>query len=156
MNLHLLADTLDPVTTEPPTADTNPWSSSFWHVVQPSHTFADDPDLDVLIVSGRLGMRQTGLNATLDYITRTYPKVKYLITICTGSGLVAKTGIVDNRRATTNKTSWPSIITMGALVKWVSPARWVVGGNIWSSSGVVNNKQGPFPTKRGLQVATNR
>ncbi|KAK1772944.1 isonitrile hydratase 3 [Phialemonium atrogriseum] len=136
MNLYLLADTLDPVTTEPASAAMNPKNSSFSPIIQPSHTFADDPDLDVLIVPGGPGVRSPELNSTLDYITRTYPKVKYLITICTGSGLVAKTGILNGKRATTNKTSWPSIIPMGPLVKWVAPARWVVDGNIWSSSGI--------------------
>lgn len=142
MNLYLLADTLDPVTTEPASAAMNPKNSSFSPIIQPSHTFADDPDLDVLIVPGGPGVRSPELNSTLDYITRTYPKVKYLITICTGSGLVAKTGILNGKRATTNKTSWPSIIPMGPLVKWVAPARWVVDGNIWSSSGV--SKQTPL------------
>lgn len=144
LNLHLLADTLDPVTTEPASSAMNPLNSSFWPAVQPSHTFADNPDLDVLIVPGGPGVRSPNLNSTLDYITRTYPKVKYLITVCTGSGLVAKTGLLNGKRATTNKTSWSGILPMGPLVKWVSPARWVVDGNIWTSSGVSKQTSPPF------------
>lgn len=141
MDLYLLAETLDPVSTKPASPSMNPANSSFWPVILPSHTFADDPDLDVLIVPGGPGVRSPNLNSTMDYISRTYPKVKFLITICTGSGLVAKTGILDGRRATTNKSSWPGIVPMGPQVNWVSPARWVEDDEIWSSSGVSKQQE---------------
>ncbi|KAL4998910.1 class I glutamine amidotransferase-like protein [Aspergillus recurvatus] len=136
LDLYLLAETLDPVTTQPQSAAMNAFNSSFFPTLNPTHVLADSPDLDVLIVPGGLGTRNPNMASTLEFIRSTYPKVQYLITICTGSTLVAKTGILDGRRATTNKASWYSVIGNGPKTTWVPEARWVVDGNIWTSSGI--------------------
>lgn len=81
-------------------------------------------------------MRSPNLNRTIEFIADTYPKLRYMLTICTGSALAARSGVLDGRRATTNKASWSSVIGYGPEVIWVPEARWVVDGNIWSSSGV--------------------
>ncbi|KAI1639337.1 DJ-1/PfpI family protein [Biscogniauxia mediterranea] len=137
MNLYILAETLDAVTTEPGSAATNGFNSSFWPQIVPTHTFAEAPDdIEVLIVPGGPGVRAADVSPVTDFIRETYPKLKYLITVCTGAGLAAKAGVLDGRRATTNKASWATITAMGPNTTWVSPARWVVDGNIWTSSGV--------------------
>lgn len=76
------------------------------------------------------------LNTTVDFIAAAYPKTKYLLSICTGLMLTARTGILDGKRSTTNKRAWDTAIPNGPHVKWVALARWVVDGNFWSSSGV--------------------
>ena len=136
LNLFMLSETLDLITTETTMASMNPANSSFWPKIVPEHTFAEEPDLDVLIVPGGPGVRAPDTTVLTNYIARTYPSLQYLITICTGAGLAAKSGVLNGRRATTNKKAWAEITKMGPLVKWVSPARWVVDGNIWTSSGV--------------------
>ncbi|KZL86956.1 dj-1 family protein [Colletotrichum incanum] len=138
LNLHLIAATLDPVTTAPQAAGMNTYNSSFWPTIQPTATFADDLDLDVLIVPGGPGIRAAGLEPIVEYVKRYYPKVKYLITICTGTSLAARAGVLDGKRATTNKAAWKLITGMGPNAKWVSPARYVADGNVWSSSGVTS------------------
>jgi transcriptional regulator GlxA family with amidase domain len=75
------------------------------------------------------------------YIRTIFPSVKYVITICTGSAILAGMGLLDNRRATTNKSTWDSVVALGPNVKWVRKARWVVDDTagvtpVWSSSGV--------------------
>lgn len=73
----------------------------------------------------------------VDFIRETYPKVQYMITVCTGSWLAARAGVLDGRRATSNKRSWAGRLEYGSdKVKWVAKARWVVDGNVWTSSGV--------------------
>ncbi|KAL2859928.1 DJ-1/PfpI family protein [Aspergillus lucknowensis] len=136
LDLHFLAETLDPVTTRPLMPSMNPFNSSFFVEINPTHTLDNAPDLDVLIVPGGLGTRSPYLNNTLDWIAETYPKLQYLITICTGSSLVAQTGILDGRRATTNKAAYVVETAKSPNVDWVPRARWVVDGNIWTSSGV--------------------
>jgi transcriptional regulator GlxA family with amidase domain len=75
------------------------------------------------------------------YIRTVFPTVKYVITICTGSAILGSLGLLDNRRATTNKSTWDSVVVLGPNVKWVRKARWVVDETmgvtpVWSSSGV--------------------
>ncbi|KAH8899502.1 class I glutamine amidotransferase-like protein [Thozetella sp. PMI_491] len=136
LNLSLLAATMDPVTTEPFSAAMNPLNSSFWPTLPPTHTFDNAPPLDVLIVPGGPGARNPDLQPQVDFIKRTYPTLQYLISICTGAGVAARAGVLDGKRVTTNKAAWATITAMGPDVKWVAPARWVVDGNIWPSSGV--------------------
>lgn len=74
--------------------------------------------------------------AAIKCIKDTYPSLKYLITVCTGSGLAARAGILDGKRATTNKMAWKDMVALGPEVEWIPRARWVTDGNIWTSSGV--------------------
>ncbi|KAF7513698.1 hypothetical protein GJ744_007749 [Endocarpon pusillum] len=138
MNLSLISSssTLDPVTTRSGAPAMNPMNSTFFQSVLPTHAIKDAPDLDVLIIPGGIGTRARDLNATIDYIRTTYPKLQYLITVCTGSRLAAQAGVLDGRRATTNKKSWASTVALGPKVKWEGHARWTVDGNIWTSSGI--------------------
>ncbi|KAI3323779.1 DJ-1/PfpI family protein [Xylariaceae sp. AK1471] len=136
MNLYIISSTLDPVTTEPASAAMNTYNSSFWPTINPTHTFATAPDdIEVLIVPGGPGVRAPDVSPMTDFIRDRYPKLRYLLTVCTGAGLAAKAGVLDGRRATTNKKAWDTITAYGPNTTWVSPARWVVDGNIWTSSG---------------------
>ncbi len=56
--------------------------------------------------------------------------------MCNGAGLAARAGVLDGKRATTNKSVWARTIALGPKVKWVAEARWVTDGNVWTSSGV--------------------
>jgi len=132
-----LAETLEPVTTAPQLAAMNKMNSSAFIGVPPTHTFATAPsDIEVLLVPGGAGARAPNLNATLEFIKETYPKLKYLITVCTGSMVVARTGLLSGVRATSNKAAWTSVVATDPTAHWIPHARWAVDGNIWSSSGV--------------------
>ncbi|KAL8385098.1 hypothetical protein RB599_007118 [Gaeumannomyces hyphopodioides] len=137
LQLFLISETMDVVTTQPVVAAMNPMNSSVYPTLPPTHTLTTVPkDLDVLIIPGGLGARSPLINATVDYIAATYPKVRYLLTVCTGSALAARAGILDGKHATTNKASWDANVVYGPKVKWVPRARWVVDGKIWTSSGI--------------------
>jgi transcriptional regulator GlxA family with amidase domain len=136
-----LAETLDPVTTRPAFASMNSLNSSVYPSLTPTHTFDTAPELDVLIIPGGPGWRNpTGLNATMAYIRETAPKVQQVLTICTGSALAARAGILHGKKATANKSSWPSTVAANPNTTWVPSARWVEDYSssppIWSSSGV--------------------
>ncbi|KAJ4323251.1 hypothetical protein N0V94_001995 [Neodidymelliopsis sp. IMI 364377] len=140
IDIALIAETMDPVSSAPSMASMNPFNSSVYPVIPPTHTFETAPELDVLILAGGPGWRNPTLNNTLDYIARTAPKVKQVLTICTGSALAARAGIMKGRKATTNKTSWPNAVKAGTDTTWMPHARWVEDESstppIWSSSGV--------------------
>ena len=53
-----------------------------------------------------------------------------------GSLLLARAGLLDNRRATTNKQFFALSGMETAPVDWVQEARWVEDGNVFTSSGV--------------------
>lgn len=137
LSLCLLSRTLDPVSTLVSTTlvPTNPRPSIGQSVV-PTHTLASHPPLDVLLVPGGRGTRSSDLGPELDFLRTVYPSLRYLITVCTGSGLVARAGILDGRQATTNKAAFANVATLGPHTRWIAQARWVIDGNVWTSAGV--------------------
>jgi transcriptional regulator GlxA family with amidase domain len=141
-DLTILAKTLDPVTT-------GMTGSHFAERIVPTMTFDDylnkdssysygdakRSDIEVLIVPGGGGTRNN-VSAEIDFVKTMYPKVRWLVSICTGATIVARAGVLDGRNATTNKFSWTWATSTGPNVNWIPTARWVEDGNIFSSSGV--------------------
>lgn len=142
MNLYLIAETMDPVSTRRPADQPGAppgVGSAFAQHLLPTHTFATAPPLDVLLVPGGIGTRhEPNIAGAVAFIRRVFASLRYLVTICTGAGLAARAGVLDGLRATTNKTAFDETAALGPRVEWVRRARWVRadGGRVWTSSGV--------------------
>ena len=105
--------------------------------VHAEHGLDDCPKLDMILVPGGMGTRAAVDDVRLvDWLRRRSNDAEIVMTVCTGSGLLAQTGLLDGRRATTNKAffTWPE--TTWPKVNWVREARWVEEGKYWTSSGV--------------------
>lgn len=99
--------------------------------------FSDVTDLDLLLVPGGLGARtEVGNEELLAWLSRIAETTEYVTTVCTGAALIAKAGLLDGRRATTNKSVFDWVASQGAGADWVYEARWVEDGKFWTSSGV--------------------
>ncbi|CAJ2511898.1 Uu.00g075230.m01.CDS01 [Anthostomella pinea] len=104
-----------------------------------THTFASAPPLDVLVVPGGLGvyyLTEIGDTQIEDFIASRFATTEYVLSVCVGSGLLARAGVLAGRRATTNKSAWDTVVKYGRNVTWVPSARWVHDGKLWTSSGV--------------------
>lgn len=98
---------------------------------------ADCPALDLLLVPGGIGTRAEVDNTELlDWLRARVPGLEVAMTVCTGTALFAKAGLLDGRRATTNKAVFGWVAEQGPKVHWVKEARWVEDGNFATSSGV--------------------
>ena len=111
IELSILAHTLEPVsTTHAPIAGRSPCKQS----IVPTHTFDTAPqDIEVLLIPGGRGARDdANIQPIIDYVKAAYPKLRYIVTVCTGSAILAMTGLLDGKPATTNKFSytWVSIL----------------------------------------------
>jgi transcriptional regulator GlxA family with amidase domain len=101
------------------------------------HVFADAPPYDILLVPGGFGTRRAvGDVAFLRRLAAASERATVTTTVCTGSALLARTGLLDGRPATSNKLAWDWVIQQGPRVKWQRRARWVDDGNVLTSSGV--------------------
>lgn len=82
----------------------------------------------------------------IDFIRMQAPKAKYIMSVCAGSIQLAAAGVLEGKRATSSKYLLKLIFfkkkkaqTTGNI-EWVHKARWVVDGNVWTSSGVASGK----------------
>lgn len=127
--LSVIAQTLDPV----PSHGNSPLGGP---TLIPTHTTVSPPDnIDVLIVPGRLDAEPVPQQDELvSFIKRTYPKLKQIISVGTGSTLLAASGVLQGRSATTMKANFESLTKSLEGVNW-KKGRWVQDGNIWTASG---------------------
>lgn len=82
----------------------------------------------------------------------------YVMTVCTGSALLAKTGLLNKRMATSNKRAFAWVATNGPDVQWDKEARWKVDENYYTSSGVsagMDMALGFLADRHGLDFARN-
>lgn len=104
---------------------------------QVDHTFTDAPPWDILVVPGGFGTRALVKDETfLKHLALASERSAITTTVCTGSALLARTGLLDGRPATSNKIAWDWVLEQGPRVRWQRRARWVDDGNVLTSSGV--------------------
>jgi len=105
--------------------------------VMPDATLAEAPKLDWLLVPGGIGTRAEVDNAKLvDWLRARAATAERVASVCTGAALLARAGLLDGRRATSNKAVFSWVTSQGPRVTWVPEARWVHDGKFSTSSGV--------------------
>lgn len=113
-------------------------------VVTPRYSFADHPPIDLLVVPGGFGTRPL-LNdlETLSWIDRTAKTARRVTSVCTGSLLLAKTGLLAGRRATTH---WAALDLLASLDGGVTVERdlRVVDDDVVTSAGVASGMDMAF------------
>jgi transcriptional regulator GlxA family with amidase domain len=99
--------------------------------------FDDCPQLDLVLVPGGFGtINELRNKALLDWLVARAEKAEIVMSVCSGSALLAKAGLLDGRRATSNKQYFKFATDSGPKVQWVHEARWVDDGDRVTSSGV--------------------
>lgn len=71
--------------------------------VVPNYCFNDRPHVDAFLIPGGFGTRQEMHNARLHEFVRSLPTQTLLTSVCTGSWVYAKMGLLDGKAATNRK-----------------------------------------------------
>lgn len=125
VDIKVVAETLDPVPS--------------YHGIRTAvdRTLAESADYDLILIPGGdaapLNPKNQAIN---DWIIAASANAEYVMAVCTGTVLLATTGLLDGRRATTNKKDYKATIHHGPKVEWVPQARWIEDGKFFTSSGV--------------------
>jgi putative intracellular protease/amidase len=100
-------------------------------------SFADCPALDLLLLPGGVGtLPQLGNEVLFEFLRVRAQSAEVTMSVCSGSALLAKAGLLDGRRATSNKQFFSLASGQSEKVDWVEAARWVEDGPFVTSSGV--------------------
>jgi transcriptional regulator GlxA family with amidase domain len=106
--------------------------------VLPNHTYGDAPALDVLLAPGGSGARREISNpATTDWLRATAARCTWLTSVCTGTFLLAGTGLTAGRRVTTHHQFLDRLRTLGGA-EVVEGVRFVRDGNLVTAAGVMS------------------
>ncbi|HZS32940.1 MAG TPA: DJ-1/PfpI family protein [Methylomirabilota bacterium] len=101
------------------------------------HALGDPPPFDILLIPGGFGTRQAVDDPRLiAALAAASGRAAITATVCTGAALLARTGRLDDRPATSNKLAWDWVVAQGPRVRWRRHARWVDDGDVLTSSGV--------------------
>jgi len=105
--------------------------------VLPMASFAACPELDLLLVPGGMGTRREMLNeAVLTFVRERAVRAELVASVCTGSLILGKAGLLAGLRATTH---WRSLALLGELCPEVTvdaTAQVVDQGRIMTSAGI--------------------
>lgn len=92
---------------------------------------------DTLLVPGGQGSRllvdDEAFLAELRYMAK---NTQTIMSVCTGSALLAAAGLLEGYAATSNKRAFAWATSCGSEVKWHRSARWIHDRDRWTSSGV--------------------
>lgn len=104
--------------------------------VLPHHDFASAPRIDLLVIPGGFGTRALLEDApTLEWIRRTAAAAQRVTSVCTGSLLLARAGLLKGLRATTHWGALDLLARLDPTLTVDREAR-VVEDGIVSSAGV--------------------
>lgn len=111
--------------------------------IVPTHPYATAPrDLDILLIGGPSPKSRPA--GSVEFLREAFEKTKVIFTVCTGSLWLADTGVLQGRKATTNRMFIPFARTLHPDVEWLDQ-RWVVdesgpGAKLWTAGAASHGK----------------
>lgn len=103
--------------------------------VAADHGFDDCPALDYLLVPGGFSAFDVMKDAaTIEFVRARARQARAVLSVCTGSFVLAAAGLLEGRAATTH---WKALAQLAQLPGvTVRQARYVNDGPVWTSAGV--------------------
>lgn len=103
----------------------------------PDVTISECPELDLLIVPGGWGTRKESKNKILvKWIGNQFTNDRLIASVCTGSSLLGKAGLLDGRDATTHWRAFDFLQESAPKARILKNVRFTLTEPIFTSAGV--------------------
>lgn len=124
-NVYLVAETLNPIQAR------NGLS------INPNFTLSTCPTPNILIIPGGIGTRVTmNQPEILNWVQRQTEQAELVLSICTGSLILAKAGLLDGLTATTHHQALDLLTEIAPHTTIVNDQRFIDNGKILTSGGI--------------------
>ncbi|MBL0355903.1 MAG: DJ-1/PfpI family protein [Chitinophagaceae bacterium] len=107
-------------------------------LINPSYTFSNHPTIDILIISGGQGTRKlVDDNTVMSWVEEIHRKTELTISICSGSRLLGKLGLLNNKPFCTHKAVYEQMEEIAPLAIPQKDKRFVQSDKrIYTSGGI--------------------
>jgi putative intracellular protease/amidase/YHS domain-containing protein len=102
--------------------------------IVPNFTFASAPQPKIIVIPAQDGDSP----AALEWIRQASRDTDLTMSVCTGAFLLAKTGLLDGKAATTHHSAYGMLAMQYPSIRVVRGARFVEAGNLASSGGLTS------------------
>jgi len=127
-------------------AERNPVIARGGLSISPSYLFENCPKPDIFLVPGGGGYTDSGVPfgsrkemdnpIMLQWVTKQNETAELVLSVCTGSLILGKAGLLDGLRATTHWKAIDQLKAAAPNTTIVDDKRWVDNGRVISSAGV--------------------
>ncbi len=106
-------------------------------VVTPSHTFETLPPSGIVVIPGGYGTRPlVNDDAVIQWIQRMASSAELMLSVCTGSLLLAKAGLLKDKQATTHWAALDLLRALDPSMNVRENTRFVDNGAVITSAGI--------------------
>lgn len=114
--------------------------------ITPTYLLNDHPQADVLVIPGGGGVHADGTNygsrremnnpAVLNWVKRQAERAEIVLSVCTGSLILGKAGLLDGLAATTHYLAVAGMQQAAPQTELRPTERWVDNGKVITSAGI--------------------
>lgn len=104
--------------------------------VQPQYSIDNAPTPDILVFPGGNSRPSADDPRVIAWIKKLYGNGSDFMSVCTGAFIIAKAGLLDNKRVTTHYGSTKTLAVQYPTTTVLEDTRWVDNGNVITTAGV--------------------
>ncbi|WP_338148618.1 DJ-1/PfpI family protein [Brevibacillus humidisoli] len=107
--------------------------------IVPDYGFADAPHFDILVIPGGAALtvkRMMDNSTVIDWIGEQMKQVQLMTSVCTGSFLLAKAGLLAGKQVTTHRFGQDALALLNPDLQIVPDQKVVDQGNLITSGGI--------------------
>ncbi|MDF2178625.1 DJ-1/PfpI family protein [Aliiglaciecola sp. CAU 1673] len=123
-------------------SDGKPVTTAMGLSVNPSHSFADLPPVDIVLVPGGNVQKIMHDKSVLNWIKNRKNDSEHILSVCTGSHILAQAGLLDDQQATTFHRALEGLAKDYPKVEVLHDRRFVDNGQVITTAGLSSGLDG--------------